>query len=182
MNPHDEIEWVEKARLGQRDAFGLLVQRYWQPLCSWLARICQDRQHGEDLCQEAFLKAWTSLATLNEPTAFRVWLFRIAWRLCVVSRKAGKVAKLPEKIEAKEQPPLDLLVDEELEQTIEKEVRKLPLIYQEAYLLWVREEWSFSEIAAVLEVNENTVRWRVHKAREILWGKLRNSLLIDDSE
>ena len=172
----EEIDWVNRAKLGDRDAFGLLVQQYWQPLCAWLGRLAGHRQQGEDLAQEAFLKAWVNLSQLHEPRAFRVWLFRIARRLLHSTGIGDRSQGLLRHIPADQPPPADCIVEKEGTNRLAEEIASLPTHYREIYLLWVQDEWTFSELAEALGLNEATARWRVHKARQILLERLKDWL------
>jgi RNA polymerase sigma-70 factor (ECF subfamily) len=172
----EEIDWVNRAKLGDRDAFGLLVQRYWQPLCAWLSRLAQHRQQGEDLAQEAFLKAWVNLSQLNEPKAFRVWLFRIARRLLHSTGSGDRNQGFLKHIPDDQPPPSDCIVEKEGTNRLAEEIARLPTHYREIYLLWVQDGWTFSELAEALGLNEATARWRVHKARQLLLERLKDWL------
>ncbi|MCI0342578.1 MAG: sigma-70 family RNA polymerase sigma factor [Planctomycetales bacterium] len=80
---------VARARGGDREAFGSLVERYGAAVTRFLA-IRGGRGAAEDLAQEAFVKAWTAIGTLRETDRFAGWLFRIASR---VALDAGRAAR-----------------------------------------------------------------------------------------
>jgi RNA polymerase sigma factor (sigma-70 family) len=73
---------VSASRSGDRTAFERLVLRY-QPIADGYARHLLDNAEAvEDMVQEAFLKAYRALHTLQEPDRFAVWLKSILWREC----------------------------------------------------------------------------------------------------
>ncbi len=73
---------VAAARDGERSAFERLVLRY-QPIADGYARHLLDNAEAvEDMVQEAFLKAYRALHTLQDPDRFAVWLKSILWREC----------------------------------------------------------------------------------------------------
>ena len=68
--------------------------------------------------------------------------------------------------------PLDKLVARESEVLLQQAILELPEDYREVLLLRTGRGLSFAEVSAILETQEETVRWRVHKARQILLKKL----------
>lgn len=81
-NPVEELWLVQRVkRLGDRDAFGRLVEQYQSPLRRYLTHLTAgDRFRADDLAQETFLKAFVSIRQFSALGSFRAWLFRIAYR------------------------------------------------------------------------------------------------------
>jgi len=169
VRSQDESDWVRQAAQGDREAFARLVDRYWERVRRWLYGLTGKAQLAEDVSQEAFLKAWTSLPTLKHADTFRVWLFRIA-RHCWLDarRRSHSDLKLPMPIDvpATGSGPLNELISDETLEQLQLALAELPSKYRAAYLLWTHEELPYAEIAEILGVNEETARWRVCKARQ----------------
>jgi len=72
---------VERAQRGDRAAFAALVERYQQPVGSYLWRLTRDRELALDLTQDTFLRAYRSIGTTPRSLLVRPWLFRIATNL-----------------------------------------------------------------------------------------------------
>ena len=91
---------------GDRQAFAVLVERYWDRLYRWLYHLTHNRHAAEDLIQEAFLKALAGLDSFREGSNFRAWLFRIAYNGFVNQhRKACPAARhLPGQVASGEGP------------------------------------------------------------------------------
>ena len=66
------------AQAGNKVAFDLVCERYYNQIYIFLTRMVVDSWIGEELAQETFLKAWKALNTLRDPTKFLSWLNRIA--------------------------------------------------------------------------------------------------------
>lgn len=164
-----EQEFVRRARAGDRTAFAALVDRYWHPVRAWLAGLTASEHAAEDLAQEAFLKAWVALPNLVAEETFRVWVFRIARNeyLATLRRRNRITGPLTNRPDPAAGPVFDAIAREE-EAALRQAVGKLPASYREAYLLWTHENLSYPELAAVLEVTEETARWRVCEARRRL--------------
>jgi RNA polymerase sigma-70 factor (ECF subfamily) len=125
---------------------------------------------AEDLTQEAFLKAWMALPGLTTAEVFRVWLFRIARNEYLVALRrppTAGTAALPETADPAPGPD-SAAVEREEEAALRAAITKLPVIYREAYLLWTHDNLLYPEIARILDVTEETARWRVCEARRRL--------------
>jgi RNA polymerase sigma-70 factor (ECF subfamily) len=172
-----EQNWVRRASAGDRDAFAVLVARYWGPVRAWLTGLTGQVHLAEDLTQEAFLKAWVALPTLAAAETFRVWLFRIARNEHLAAARRPRSASDPALDLADPAPgPSDAAIEREEEAALRTAVGKLPTTYREAYLLWTHERLSYPEIARILEVTEETARWRVCEARRRLTRVLEKFL------
>src|SRR2546429_6986616 len=75
----EEHALVASAQRGDRPAFAVLVERYWERLYRWLYHLTHNRHAAEDLSQEAFLKALAGLESFRDGSNFKAWLFRIAY-------------------------------------------------------------------------------------------------------
>ena len=73
----EEPELVRDAQKGDRAAFAVLIDRYWDRLYRWLCQLTHDSHAAEDLAQETFLKAFSAIHRFQAGTNFRAWLFRI---------------------------------------------------------------------------------------------------------
>jgi RNA polymerase sigma-70 factor (ECF subfamily) len=67
------------ALLGDRKAFGILVEAYRSPVLRFLRNLCGDEELSKDLAQDAFLKAWLNIPSFRAAAMFSTWLFRIAY-------------------------------------------------------------------------------------------------------
>ena len=80
--PVDIPHVIKRVRDGDRSAFAELVAHYQRPLFGYLGRMGQSQAAAEDLAQETFLRAWTSLGSYDPArAAFSTWLFTIARNL-----------------------------------------------------------------------------------------------------
>ncbi|MBA4192767.1 MAG: hypothetical protein C0467_32790 [Planctomycetaceae bacterium] len=173
-----ELETVRRAQTGDREAFATLVDRYWNPVRNWLAALSGQVHTAEDLAQETFLKAWAALPKLAAGETFRVWLFRIArneYLALVRSPRSLKRDPLAESPDPAAGPPEQAEV-REAATALRAAVEKLPETYRSAYLLWTHEELPYPELARVLDVSEETARWRVCEARRKLAVAMRRFL------
>lgn len=169
----EEGALIASAQAGDQAAFARLVEAYWTRLYRWLYHLTHDRHLAEDLAQDSLLKALANLARFRPGTNFRAWLFRIAHNN-FANQYRGKRdrAALPEDLPARDQGPMELACSREAMADLAAAVERLPAEFRAALLLRVEEGLSFRQIAGVLDITEETARWRVFKARQKLLGRL----------
>jgi RNA polymerase sigma-70 factor, ECF subfamily len=174
----EECLLIHSAQQGDRQAFAVLVERYWDRVYRWLYHLTHHRHAAEDLAQEALLKAFANLKRFRAGSNFRAWLFRIAYNSFVNQWRGPDRARqlFPENVPAHDSGPMEQLMSRETLQLLARAVGRLPADYRGAFLLRVEEGLSFHQIGEVLGIKEETARWRVFKARQKLMGILAPQL------
>jgi RNA polymerase sigma-70 factor, ECF subfamily len=170
-------ELVVGARLGYRAAFDELVRRF-RPAVRLTARRYADGEDAvEDLCQEAFLRAFKALGQLEEPGRFGPWLHAIARNLALRQRQNGARHRerfsmldqlLLEGMLSSEPSPHEAAERREADRTIRQAVRTLPLPFREVVLLHYWEGMPLSRVAVYMGIPLTTAKWRLRSARERL--------------
>jgi RNA polymerase sigma-70 factor (ECF subfamily) len=176
----EESDWIAAAQAGDRQAFGRLVERYWDRLYRWLYHLTRDRHKAEDLVQETFLKVLAALDSFRPGSNFRAWLFRIGHNNFVNLKRTERRTGHPLPEDTAGSPvaaPPDVAADREALRVVAKAVAELPVEFRAALVLRADEGLSFREVAAVLRITEETARWRVFKARQKLMKVLAPELL-----
>ena len=177
---NEESDWIAAAQLGDRQAFGKLVERYWDRLYRWLYRLTRDRHAAEDLTQETFLKSLAAIRSFRTGSNFRAWIFRIGHNNFVNQKRSERRTRhsLPDDLAGPEQNEAeDSAENREALEVVAKAVAELPPDFRAALMLRVEEGLSFREVAKVLNTTEETARWRVFKARQKLMKVLSPELL-----
>jgi RNA polymerase sigma-70 factor, ECF subfamily len=176
--PTEEHLLIHSAQQGDRQAFAVLVERYWDRLYRWLYHLTHNRHAAEDLVQETLLKAMAGLTGFRTGSNFQAWLFRIAYNSFVNQWRAADRSRqpFPHQLPARDEGPVEQLLSREALQMLARAVGRLPGDYRAAFLLRVEQGLSFHEIAEVLGIKEETARWRVFKARQKLMGVLAPQL------
>ncbi|GAB4141092.1 MAG: sigma-70 family RNA polymerase sigma factor [Planctomycetaceae bacterium] len=175
-----EARLVEDARRGNREAFGELVQRYERRLIRVILRFVPDVETARDLAQETFLKVYQRLDQFDPSRRFGPWLFRIGVNLTLdylrKRKRRGRSALFSESPgEHWPDPPTpDPQNSLELQQEVQAVLEQIPEKYRSVLVLRDLENFTTSEIAAILNRKEATIRWRLAEARnrfEKLWAK-----------
>jgi RNA polymerase sigma-70 factor, ECF subfamily len=177
--PTDDAALMAATRDGDREAFGLLVDRYKEPLVAYLGRLTGSPERAEDLAQEAFLRLWQSAGRYAERGKLQGLLYSIAVNLLRSEERRARrwrmlAVLLPVAPEgaAIEPPAPAALLARERERHLARALAQLPLAYRVPLVLAEIEGWSQRDIAAHLGCREGTVKSRLHRARRALRKKL----------
>jgi RNA polymerase sigma-70 factor (ECF subfamily) len=177
--PFSDESLVAQSLRGDAQAFAELVTHYTAPIFNLAFRLTGDRAEAENVTQEAFLRAYTTLPRSRTDLAFKPWLFQIAVNLCRdLARKKRPTAfaemssdegAAPEEAIEDESPlPLDQVETHELGQALARAVADLPEMYRAVVTLRYTEELAYEDIASVLELPVNTVRTHLFRAKAML--------------
>jgi len=185
----DERLLIERCRAGDIAAFEPLVEKYRQRVWRLAFQVLRDREEAWDCAQDAFVRAFQSLASFRGQSAFYTWLFRIAMnvatdRLRSRSAQARAFGGQPVPAEEWERTALDhgerpdqAAVGAERRQRIRQALDALPPNARTIIMLSDVEGLSYREIASVLNCPIGTVMSRLHNARKRLRSALGPMLL-----
>lgn len=174
----DDRELVRRAQAEDQEAYEELVRRHQHRVFAVAGGILRRREDVEDIAQQVFVKAYFSLKRFDQRAAFSTWLYKITVNECWDLLRKKKVRPLVyeadlseeqsrqiEASEAKGNPVPDvserLEARERVEQLLEglDERDRLMLVLKEV------EGFSIEEVAEVLDLNANTVKVRLFRAR-----------------
>lgn len=165
MNQAEEDLLVISAQAGNEKAFGFLFRHYHKPLLRFAYGLGRDRQLAQDAVQEAWIRIAGTLRRLDDPRAFRSWIYRaVRWRVLDLLKKPRvPLVSLDESMTAQtvSDPPPDSAAAEALRGMM----AKLPGIDRQALHLFYLQEMKIAEIAVVLEIPPGTVKSRLNRAR-----------------
>jgi RNA polymerase sigma-70 factor, ECF subfamily len=178
---------IKQVLKGDQSAFAELVELYKDKVFQICYRMLGNRHEAEDISQEAFIRAYVNIETFNQKRKFSTWLFRIATNLCIdrIRKKKpdyyldAEVAgteglTMYSQVAADVQMPEDEVENMELQETIQKEISKLPEKYRSVIVLKYIEELPLQEISEILDMPLGTVKTRVHRGREALRKQLKS--------
>jgi RNA polymerase sigma-70 factor (ECF subfamily) len=186
----EEDDDLDRARRGDRDAFGRLVRRHQRRVYAAALHILGNHSDADDATQEAFVRAYRGLASFDGRAEFSTWLYRIAVNTALNGLRSGKrgaalehrsgteaahVGGRPEALGQAGRSPEQQTQDVgEVERVLEAVTQLSPPLRVTIVLATI-EELPHKQIAEILEIPEGTVAWRVNEARRLL--KLRLSSL-----
>ena len=165
---------------GEERAFEELVERYQGRLLNFVYRTIGDREKGEDLVQEVFIRVYRHLHRFDRSKKFSTWIYTIASNLAKnelrnrsrnplvlfqTIRKSWQDDDRPLQFEDTTARPDDLYRKRHLRALVEDSVSKLPAHHREVFVLRELEGKSYEEIAEITACNLGTVKSRLNRAR-----------------
>ncbi|MGE4159631.1 MAG: RNA polymerase sigma factor [Planctomycetota bacterium] len=175
----DEPRLIERARGGDREAFGMLVDIHQDRLYHFVRRQSRDDDEAMDIAQEAFVKAWTKLALFRADSKFSTWLFTIAANECRSRHRSRKLEPVAiddatmQVSDPHEQGAQATLESEELKASLHKALASLDSDYSQPLILLHFQGESYQSIADILSIPLGTVKTRIHRGHKFLAEKLR---------
>ncbi len=174
-----ERRLIRRAQRGDRAAMRELIDGHKDRLFAFVLRAVRNHHDAEEVCQEAFLKAFRALDTFDVEYRFSTWLFTIGYRLCLnhMRRKkdvSGEVdfSAIPTGEPSTDSPSIQSEEARRLKLLIWDAVDKLSTAQRATVLLFYQHQQGCGEIASILELPLATVKSHLHRAR----GKLKEML------
>ena len=185
-DPTDEV-LAGRAREGDRTAFELLMRRNNRRVYRTIRAVLRDGSEVEDAMQEAYVSAFTHLDQFHGAARWSTWLCRIAYnealarlrrRKRFVSIDASSEAGMKETDTPKttSPDPERAAGDRELARVLEGAIDGLPDIYRTVIVLRQIDGLSVAETAGILDVAEEVVKTRLHRARSLLRAELEDRI------
>lgn len=170
------IAWVRAALKGDQDAFAELVYAHQDAVFNLCYRILNDRGEAEDAAQEAFLRAYLNLSRYDPSRSFKTWLLTIASNHCIdrLRRRRMKYLSIEDDplpsltLSSDEPEPEDVAVERETSQALSALLDRLAPDYRAAVVLRYWYEYSYIEIAEMLQTTESAIKSRLFRARQML--------------
>ncbi len=169
------LEWVSAALGGDQDAFAELVYTYQDSVYNLCYRMLYDRGEAEDAAQEAFLRAFLNLQRYDPARSFKTWLLTIASNYCIDRIRRRRLQwlslddSLPNMTLREDEPePEDVTIFHEQSAAIQKLLHRLPPDYRAAVVLRYWYDYSYVEIADILDTTESAIKSRLFRARQML--------------
>jgi RNA polymerase sigma-70 factor (ECF subfamily) len=186
-----ETELARRLIAGDTGAFDRFVEQFREKIFQYSWLMCRDREDAEEVTQEALLRIFQNFDQLRDPERVRPWALRIARNECLMKRRKSAFApsrelSIDEFLPVKRREggqmkiqiadwstlPEDQILQSELRQVLERAIGELPENYRPVILLRDIEELSTQETAQILDLTEDVVKTRLHRARLALRQKL----------
>ena len=184
MDQITDAELVANVRLGDKEAFGLLVERYQQMVEHIAKKMIADKWVARELAQESILQAYLSLHHLKDASRFKSWLYGITLNICRRYLQDQKmdmlsletimgdmhndaITNLDDRVD-----PESIAEAHDLHRLVLDAINELSVKDKEATLLFYYEQLTLQEIAALAGVSVGAIKGRLHRARKQLHERL----------
>ena len=174
----DDAALLQRAREGDRAAFGTIVDRHKNTLVGYLSRLLGSADGAEDLAQETFLRLYENLDRYVERGTLGAYLYTIATNLLRTQERKKKRRRMLRRVflstngHGPTAPQQDSLLVEELQGELGEAVAALPVHYRVPLVLHEIEGWTYKEIGTMSRCREGTVKSRIHRGRQLLKQRL----------
>jgi len=163
-----------------------LMDEYSDGILHLVFTYVKNRTTAEDLTQEIFIKCYEKLDQFKNKASIKTWAYRIAINHCKDYlrswhyRKIIFNEKIYDYIPSKSKQVEEEIIEKNEETCLTNAVISLPLKYREVVFLHYYEELSLVEINKVTNININTIKTRLKRAKELLKDTMTEEVLIDD--
>jgi len=182
----DDRELVRRGQAGDKEAFEELVRRHQHRVFAVAGGILRRREDVEDIAQQVFVKAYFSLKRFDQRAAFSTWLYKITVNECWdllrkkkvrpllyesdLSEEQARLFSASERLDSGAQDVSDKL---EAQQQVENLLQGLDERDRMMLILKEVEGFAIEEIAEILDLNANTVKVRLFRARRRIVNQVR---------
>ena len=181
MSDPTTLEWVNAALEGNQDAFADIVYAYQDAVYNLCYRMLGERGEAEDAAQEAFLRAYLNLTRYDPARSFKTWLLSIASNYCIdrLRRRRLQWMSLDDEpvadrlaLHSDDPEPEPATLSKEQSAAIQGMLNDLSPDYRAVVVLRYWYDYSYAEIADIMDTTESAVKSRLFRARQALADKM----------
>jgi RNA polymerase sigma-70 factor (ECF subfamily) len=177
-----DYKLVCKAKLGDMSAFTELVKLYQKNIYKLAFSFFNDRDEAMEIVQETFLRSYEKLdkfGMVNKKRAFKSWLFRIAYNLCIdYYRKSKKYKTINEDmldsvsvIDSESEKDKNVFDRQHIKNRVRSYIMHLSKRQKQVFILKYYSGYKFSEISEIMNIAVGTVKSLHYRAVRILEKK-----------
>lgn len=186
----DESDLVRRACSRDGSAFRTIMERHNRRLYRIARAVLRDDSEAEDAVQEAYVRAFANLQTFRGDSSLATWLGRIVLNEALgrlrrrrptvstdtmeVSRNDAQIIQFPNAMTTED--PERTMAQREILKLVERATESLPDIFRTVFVTRVIEGMSVQETAELLDIEPETVKTRLHRARHLLRDQLESEI------
>ena len=182
----DDKALVSQVLAGEASAFRLLVERHQRLVMHMVARVVDQPEDREELCQDVFVRVYEKLGEFSFQSKLSTWIATIAYRHAVnhLRKQKMKWSELPEDDRWQERwgvadTPAEVLEEAQWDEIVRQLIDQLPVQYRTVLTLYHLEHFDYREIGEATGMPEGTVKNYLFRARQLLKEKV---ILLQRSE
>ncbi len=186
MELRSDAYYIEQVLQGNRQAYATLVDKHKHMVFTVALRIVRNREDAEEIAQDAFVKAFQSLATFKQESKFSTWLYRIAYNASISKTRKKKMVTAPIETDVVENYTLDEIF-ENLDRLEEHEQRTIIKKLFEALnpdestlvTLYYYQDVQTEDIAGITGLSQSNVKVKLHRIRQKMHNELQKLLSVN---
>ena len=169
MVEREDNELVRRCLAGNSEAFEVLVEKYQKPIFNVAYRMCRNYDDAEDITQTVFVKTYEQLNRFRPQYKFFSWIYRIAVNETINYLKRNKPAEaLDPNLASESETPEESLQKTRASEALQDALMDIGMDYQVLIILKHLQNFSYEEIAYILDLPEKKVKSRLFTARQLL--------------
>lgn len=176
--PDEQI--IDRILNGEQSAFALLVERYQNYVFTLVLRFTENREDAEEIAQDTFVKAYRSLADFRGDSKFSTWLFTITRTTCLSFLRKKKLntqsldnERTNLQVENRESGFNANLVEQKSKHAmLNQAISMLSPDDAQVLNLFYKGDQTLDEIGKIMRLDPNTVKVKLHRARQRLRQKM----------
>ena len=186
--PDEEI--ISRILKGEQPAFTILVEKYQNYVFTLVLRFTENREDAEEIAQDVFVKAYRSLADFRGESKFSTWLFTITRTTCLSFLRKKKLDTLSLdnertglQVENRESGFNANLVEQKSRHTmLSQAISMLSVDDAQVLNLFYKAEQTLDEIGKIMRLDPNTIKVKLHRARQRLREKMEKHFVYEVRE
>jgi RNA polymerase sigma factor (sigma-70 family) len=176
MSPVEENRIIDQVLAGREDAYSTLVEHYQRFAFTIAFKILENRNEAEEAAQDAFIKAFHYLKGFNREARFSTWLYRIVFNTAVSYKRKHKMELYGLENNDRAGETTSSLEKADKQVFVAQAMKHLNEADRLAIQLYYIQEFSLDEVAETMGQNTNTLKVRIHRARQRLADELKKLL------
>jgi RNA polymerase sigma factor (sigma-70 family) len=178
MTQDTENLLIDKIIAGESKLYAELVDRYKSYVYTISLKVLQQKPEAEEAAQDSFIKAFHALKGFNRQAKFSTWLYRIAFNTAISYKRKHRMQfqSIEHTIIEYEQEAEGMLERTDKKKYLNQALLKLNEADRTALTLFYLQEFSIDEIAEITNMQANTVKVKIHRARLRIAEELKGIL------
>ena len=171
--------YVEKVLSGDTRSFAPLLDRYSNKVFTLIVRIVCNREDAEELTQDVFVKAFSSLSQFRRDSSFSTWIYRIAYNIAVSATRKKRNIYIPiDEIVLKEASDEEADRDDSIAEMrvvyLNRALKRLSHEERAVITFFYKDNQSMEEIAMITGLTETNVKTKIFRIRKKLLVLIKN--------
>ncbi len=175
MTNDGDLLTIDRILAGEQSLYAGLVDRYKSYVYTIAYKILLNRPEAEEAAQDSFIKAYHNLASFNKQAKFSTWLYRIAFNTAISYKRKRRhnFQSIETAVIAYSGEAEGSLERNDKKRFLNIAMEKLSETDRTALSLFYLQEFSLEEIAEIMSMQANTIKVRIHRARQRVADELR---------
>jgi RNA polymerase sigma-70 factor (ECF subfamily) len=168
MTKDPELILIEGILAGDRKLYTQLVNRHQRFVFTITYRILKHKPEAEEAAQDTFIKAFHHLRDFNRQSKFSTWLYRIAFNTAISFKRKHRhqFKNIDDTVISTKQDGESNLEKTDKRKFLQMALSKLTEVDRTALTLFYWQEFTLDEMAEILNIGSNTLKVRIHRARQ----------------